>query len=188
MAAAQTVTSLPGVKELTSFSLVRWNPWAVKVLPRLIPEPAREPFLNFRLPLWRGSEQRDLASYRGKVVLLDFWSRTCPACIPTHEALVRNASEWENLGIQVITVLAGETPDGLEAFFDAHGGQPPFPILLDPEGTVLAATGRPILPRLDVLDIYGRRAIERLTGYSQFRDLTPLLGTLGAARQRPRAP
>jgi peroxiredoxin len=186
-AGAQAVTYLPGVKNLATFSLLRWNPWAIHVPPRLVPEPAREAFPNFRLPVWRANDHRDLESFRGKIVLLDFWSRSCPACIPTHEALVRNAPAWERFGVQIITVLTGETTEGLDAFFAAHGGTPPFPVLLDPDGKVLASTGRPILPRLDVLDIYGRRAVDRFTGYPQFVELTPLLGTLAAARERDAA-
>lgn len=188
-AGAAQVTLIPAVKDPASFVFAHWNPWAVRVPPILIPEPARQAFPRFALPVWLpdGPPVRtvSLPELGGHVVLLDFWSRSCPACVPLHEAIMRDAPGWKAMGVEVVTILSEEDPAGLADFFEAHGGLPPFPVLIDRRGAVLASLGTAYFPRLEVLDIYGRRAVSRLDGYGGLPDLPPLFRTLLAAGARP---
>ena len=171
-----------------SFSIAAWNPWAVHSLPSLVPEPIRVLAPPLDLPVWgprsQGPSRLALKDLRGHVVVLDFWTRSCPPCIPLHQALVRLAPAWHAQGVQLVSVLSHENPDGLDRFLAEHGGSPPFPILLDPSGQAMTAFGSTGFPTLLVIDHYGRIAHKRLGGSKGVDELEALFPTLLAARLR----
>lgn len=174
--------------EPVSFSFSTWNPWAVRYQPRLIPEPVRALAPRTVLPRWNPAvadhASLSLGDLRGEIVVLDFWARSCPPCIPLHDALVRMAPTWEAQGVRVLSILSAEDPKGLEQFFEAHGGPPPFPVLIDRSGSALSAFEHTGIPTVIVLDHHGRVAFDRLGGSKKITDLPQLFPTLLAARDR----
>lgn len=185
---AQRLPPDAGDAQGLGFSLATWDPWARRVLPRLLPEPVRAGAPPFTLPVWspdpRRPRTRALADLQGHVVVIDFWARSCPPCVPLHEHLVRQAPVWETQGVRVISILTEEDPAGLSEFFSAHGGPPPFPVLLDSDGAVLHAFDSYGLPSMVLLDHFGRVAWRLSGGSSQVDALPILLPTLLAARAR----
>jgi len=132
----------------------------------LLPDGRRVPAPAFDLPVWSpdagtASTRLALDSLRGQVVLLDFWARWCIPCIPIHQALVEQAPQWLPHGVRILSVLTLDSANGLEGFFATHGGRPPFPVLMDPGGTLLASLDHAGLPATVLLDHEGRVAWQR---------------------------
>ncbi len=100
---------------------------------------------DFELPDMNGRPVR-LSSLRGKTVFLNFWTKTCKPCLeemPALAELARVARGHKDL--VVLTVSTDEGPDAVRDTLQvALGGDPPFPVLFDPESSV-------------VLDRYGTR-------------------------------
>ena len=61
---------------------------------------------ELRLSLLDGKRASQLADYRGKIVVLDFWASWCPTCYPPvtkMQAIVANNSRWKGK-VELITV------------------------------------------------------------------------------------
>lgn len=101
-------------RSLVGFALALMVGAAVAVVvstsASLLEEGAAAP--AFELPTADGTEQVSLASLRGKVVLIDFWSTTCPPC-------VRQLAELEALhrarGDEADLVILGINTEGAPA-------------------------------------------------------------------------
>jgi len=108
----------------------------------------------FRLPSLGGGDV-DLASYRGKVVVLNFWATWCPPCIAEMPSLERLHRALGSEGLAVVTVSTDEDAAELKRFVAERGLT--MPVLQDPGGRVAASdyhtTG---YPETFVLDREGR--------------------------------
>jgi peroxiredoxin len=74
----------------------------------------------------------DLASYRGKVVVLNFWATWCPPCVAEMPSLERLSRALGPEGLAVVTVSTDEDEKALRAFVTEHGLT--MPVLRDPGG------------------------------------------------------
>ena len=107
------------------------------------------------LPQLDGTPLR-LSSYRGKVVLLDFWATWCDPCREETPHFVELQREYADRGLQIIGVSMDDTPDPVRDFYqqfhmnypvvmgdartgEAYGGVLGLPIafLLDREGLIV---------------------------------------------------
>jgi len=98
-----------------------------------------------------------LASYRGRVVLLNFWGIACPPCrieMPELEKIRRRYVDQglEILGIEEMNATAGEA----RRFIDEIGVR--YPILLDPHETIGRLYRLEAHPTTVVIDRAGRIA------------------------------
>jgi cytochrome c biogenesis protein CcmG/thiol:disulfide interchange protein DsbE len=104
----------------------------------------------FRLPSLAGGEV-DLASYRGRVVVLNFWATWCPPCVAEMPSLERLHRQLGPEGLAVVTVSTDEDEAELRRFVSQHGLT--VQVLLDPGGRVAAeeyhTTGYPETFTLD---------------------------------------
>ena len=93
--------------------------------------------------------QHALTAYRGRVVLVNFWTTWCEPCreeMPALQAL------QEQLGKERLVVLAvnyGESPEKVQQF--AHHTPVDFPLLLDRHMEAAKAWGVRVLPTSFVL-------------------------------------
>lgn len=95
---------------------------------------------DFELPNLRG-EKIKLSSLRGKVVILNFWSKTCPPCLeemPSLAELSHKLASRKERDIVLLTVTTDESADDARQvlgslFTEAN----PFEVLVDPEGAIV---------------------------------------------------
>jgi peroxiredoxin len=109
---------------------------------------------GFRLPSLAGGEM-DLASQRGKVVVLNFWATWCPPCVAEMPSLERLHRALSSEGVSVVTVSTDEDEAELRRFVTQRGLT--IPVLRDPGGRVAAGEYRTTgYPETFLLDGEGR--------------------------------
>ncbi|WZB68107.1 redoxin domain-containing protein [Achromobacter xylosoxidans] len=83
--------------------------------------PAPVPAPEFTgIQTWLNSEPRTLASLRGKVVLVDFWTYTCINCINTLPYVKQWHQKYKDQGLVVVGV---HTPNSFRAHNEECGGR-----------------------------------------------------------------
>ena len=108
---------------------------------------------DFRLPSLTGGETA-LGSYRGKVVVLNFWATWCPPCVAEMPSLERLHRTLGPEGLAVVTVSTDADHDVLREFVTRHGLT--LPVLLDPGGEVASGAYRTTgFPETFVIDRAG---------------------------------
>lgn len=128
----------------------------VQLRPRYLGSDRSAP--DFELPTLAGPKIR-LADYRGKVVILHFWTKTCKPCLEELPHLAKFAEQIE--GRSDVAILTVTIDDGPEAIRDLVatlflGGKPPFPIAFDPESQVVGGKyGTKLYPETWFLDPQG---------------------------------
>ena len=125
---------------------------------RIFKEPVEAP--DFELVDLEGTRV-SLATYRGKLVFLNFWATWCPPCraeMPSMQEL------YDNLGgesFEVVAVDLQESNKTVQGFIDEFGFT--FSILLDETGRTAAQYGARSIPTTYLIDAEGR-AIGFLVG------------------------
>jgi thiol-disulfide isomerase/thioredoxin len=79
----------------------------------------------------------DLATYRGKTVVLNFWATWCEPCRDEMPSLQRLARRFADRGLVVLTVDVAEKPERVRRFLDQ--AQITLPVLLDPDSSTAHA-------------------------------------------------
>ena len=87
-------------------------------------------------PAMKLTKKLDLASYQGKIVLINFWNPDC-ACSEFAEAHVRQLDkEYSNKGVEFVTVVVTDAASAMQAFEKAHKRQVPGTLILDSQGEI----------------------------------------------------
>jgi len=81
--------------------------------------------LAFRTP---SGQTVSLKDFRGKVVILHFWSINCPACRVEEPLLEHLKRSMGQNGLEILAVNFVDTPQALAKYVATK--QPPFPVLL----------------------------------------------------------
>ena len=113
----------------------------------------------------------DLASYRGRVVLVNFWATWCPPCRAEFPSLGRVRHLFSPSDFEVIAVNVGEEAETVFSF----AGSPEFPVLFDTNSQTMATWPVKGLPTTFLVDRQGRLAW-KATGGREFDD--PLIVNL----------
>jgi thiol-disulfide isomerase/thioredoxin len=116
--------------------------------------PTRDlPSTDFKLELLGGGPT-NLSSYRGSLVLLNFWATWCPSCreeIPSMEKLY---STLKKKGFVIVAVDLSESRDVVKSFVAANSMT--YPVLLDASGDVGALYGARTIPSTYIIGRDGR--------------------------------
>lgn len=107
----------------------------------------------------------DLAQYRGKVVLVNFWASWCPPCRKEFPSLGRVRKLFKPAEFEVLAVNVGEDPESAFSF----AGITDFPMLFDRDSKVMDAWGVRGLPTTFLVDRKGQLAY-RAAGGREFDD------------------
>jgi peroxiredoxin len=94
---------------------------------------------DFELPSINGGKVK-LSSFRGKVVILNFWTKTCRPCLeemPSISDLAKALRAHPNVVLLTITTdeSAADARDTMKSVLG--GGDPPFEVLVDAESSVV---------------------------------------------------
>lgn len=125
----------------------------------MAPMPDLSPAPVLRLPDADGALV-DLTSYRGKVVLVNFWASWCPPCRKELPSLSRLRKLFGKDEFEIFAVNVGEEP---ETAFDFIGN-PNFPVLFDRDSKTMAAWPAKGMPTSLLIDRQGRIAFRALGG------------------------
>ena len=120
---------------------------------------AADPY-NFTLPLLSG-ENATLSSFRGKVVILNFWATWCPPCraeMPSMEILYKR---YKDQGLEILAVDIGENANTVRQFIQKNNYS--FPVLLDTTKQTSAIYGVEAIPTTYIIDRNGK-IIGRIIG------------------------
>ncbi len=98
----------------------------------------------------------DLASYRGKVVLLDFWATWCTPCRGETPHFVEFQNKYREQGLQVIGISMDDGPKPVRAFYEEFKMN--YPVALGNEKVAEAYGGVLGLPVTFLIDRDGRVA------------------------------
>jgi len=112
---------------------------------------------DFELAAIGGGKQR-LSDYRGKVVILNFWSKTCPPCLEEMPSFAELAGVLrKNPRIALLTVSTDESiEDARDTMRSVLGDPVPFAVLVDPEGAVVSGRyGTKLYPATWFIDARG---------------------------------
>jgi len=129
---------------------------------------ATRPAPNVRLQTADGSSVQ-LADYKGKIVVIDFWASWCPPCKASFPALDALHGEYQARGVEVLAVNVDERRRDADAFL---AGRPhSLTVLYDHEGTSAAAFGVKGMPSSFIVDRSGTIRFTHM-GYSGSIDET----------------
>ena len=109
---------------------------------------------SFKLRNIKGNYE-SLESYRGKVVVLNFWATWCAPCrieMPSFEKLYRR---YRSEGVTVLAITLDKNSENkIKSFVDEYGLS--FPILLDEKGEVERLYPSMTIPFTYIIDRQGR--------------------------------
>ncbi len=99
-----------------------------------------------------------LESFRGKVVVLNFWTKTCGPCLEEMPEVADLARIVKPMGdVVVVTVSTDDGPDSVKDTLKAVlRDEPPFPVLFDPEAKIVGEKyGTHLFPETWIIDKRG---------------------------------
>lgn len=109
---------------------------------------------SFSLQRLDGAGSLDLASLRGKAVVLNFWASWCGPCKSEAAALERTYRRYSDRGVVFVGVDYHDVTSDARRFVAAHGLS--FPMVLDGSGAIGDRYGITGVPETYVLDRRGR--------------------------------
>ena len=122
----------------------------------LAPIVKQGPALDFTLPDPQG-RQVSLASFRGKVVFLNFWLSSCKPCEEEMPGMERLRRTLAPRGVEMVAVTADESWDDVTRLLGRvfPGGQTGMVLVRDPEKKVATAYGTKLFPETYLIDRQG---------------------------------
>ena len=99
--------------------------------------------------------QHDLAEFKGKLVVVNFWATWCPPCRREMPSLERLNKRLAGRGLVVLAVAAGEDAETVRGFIGELKPTPSFTVLADPEFSVMQTWNMRGLPTTFVVDPNG---------------------------------
>lgn len=98
-------------------------------------------------------ESLDLASFRGKVVYLDFWASWCAPCRESFPWMNRMQGELAADGLVIVAVNVDRERAAAEQFLASHPAR--FRVVYDPDGKLPEKFGVRVMPTTFILDRQG---------------------------------
>ena len=117
-----------------------------------------------------------LAAFKGRTVLLDFWTTWCPPCRADAPALDKLYDKYGDKDLMIVGISVGEDHATVAKFLTDHPHE--FPILLTSENDLPPAFQIGVLPTYVVIDRDGivASAVEGDRGFSDLRKILKKAG------------
>jgi cytochrome c biogenesis protein CcmG/thiol:disulfide interchange protein DsbE len=124
-------------------------------------------------------EPFDLASLRGRWVIINFFATWCTPCREEHPDLVAFDERHQRIGdARVVGIIFDDDVDAIRQFREEEGGT--WPMLDDPEGSLAVAFGVARVPESFLIAPNGT-VVARLVGGVRDADLERLLAEASGA-------
>ncbi len=101
-------------------------------------------------------DELDLAQWRGRVVLVDFWASWCAPCIESFPWMSSMLDRYGERGLTIVAVNVDEDPEAARAFLEGVAGE--FQHVRDPKGESADAFGVTVMPNSLLFDREGKPA------------------------------
>ncbi|MEQ1667118.1 MAG: TlpA disulfide reductase family protein, partial [Sulfuriferula sp.] len=112
----------------------------------------------------------NLAQFRGKTVLVNFWATSCPGCVKEMPHLVDMYQRYHGKGLEIVAVSMSYDPATQVRRFSAERNLP-FPVVMDTQGDIARAFGEvKLTPTTFLIDAEGNIA-EQTIGDLDFMKL-----------------
>lgn len=108
-------------------------------------------------PLEQPGKKVALESFRGKVVLIDFWATWCAPCIESMPFIQELFEEYGPKGLQIIAIT-NESREVVKRF--KLGGRFTYPIYIDPDSSAMEAFKVDGIPRTILIDEGGKILVD----------------------------
>ena len=109
------------------------------------------------------NNQHNLTSYKGKVVLLNFWASWCPPCVHEIPSMVRLKKSMRDKSFEILAVNLGEEHADIASFLNKNNVN--FPVLLDPKGKAVKDWKVFAYPSTYLIDKKGQIRAAKFGGY-----------------------
>ena len=121
--------------------------------------------------------QIDLATLRGKPVLVTFWATSCPGCVKEIPHLIELHQEFAPQGLQMLAIaMSYDPPNHVIAMRNAR--KMPYPIVLDIDGSAARAFGDVSLTPTSFLIAPDGRIVRHKVGELDMAEVRAQLHTL----------
>lgn len=108
---------------------------------------------DFKLPSLDGGKSLSLATYRGKVVYLDFWASWCPPCLTSLPLLEGLRKEFPGDQFQILAVNVDQDVTKARKFLEKTAVG--YPSATDPKGRMPEMFGVETMPTSFLIDRNG---------------------------------
>jgi peroxiredoxin len=93
--------------------------------------------------------------YAGKLLVLEFWSFKCPPASSYDDRIKALDSKYRSQGVVILAVSSNKNESAAETRLNRENRQFPYPVLMDPDGTLAEELGATHTPSVVVLDRSG---------------------------------
>ena len=112
-------------------------------------------FIGLGMSVWADEGQPiDLSSYKGKVVLVDFWASWCGPCRESFPWLNKMHTNKSSEGLVVIGVNVDEDSNDAKQFLEKFPAK--FKLIFDPKGNHASYYNIPGMPTTLIFDKQGK--------------------------------
>ncbi len=111
------------------------------------------PAPTFALESVNGKGKVDLAQWKGKVVLVDFWATWCEPCKKSFPKLEELRVKYAASGFEIVAVSEDDEQNGVKEFGTTYGAK--FPLLWDKDKSLANQWHPPNMPSSFILDKKG---------------------------------
>ncbi|MBX3186678.1 MAG: TlpA family protein disulfide reductase [Labilithrix sp.] len=108
---------------------------------------------DFSGDIVNGKGKAALASWKGKVVLVDFWATWCEPCKKSFPKLEELRVKYNASGLEIVAISEDDEPNGIKEFGENYGAK--FPLVWDKDKSIANKWHPPNMPSSFIVDKKG---------------------------------